>query len=154
MISNLLLLCIALVSIIVYFSFVLPKYDKILFALYEYRDELALYAMENQGVQDLEEFAYLMSVLNIQIYLVKNNISFTQYYMSTVEKTIENEQKIEVIVKKIKQDEVMARIFEESFEIFSEYLRKKLDIFNKIVLKPLTYFLIIILKLFDNEKKE
>ena len=94
MLSNLAWVLIILVAIISYYAFVLPPKDKLVFKLYQKRDELTLYAMNTPGKQDTEEYGYLVQMINVEIYLIKNNISFMDYYRSVIETTVENQKEV------------------------------------------------------------
>ena len=147
MMSNLLLLLIITFTVISYFAFVLPKKDKILFKLYEERDKLTLYIMNSPGKQNTEEYKYLIGMINTEIYLVKNSISFTKFFTTTVEQSVENEKKIEKIINKIKEDEFMYDIYNRSFSIFTSYFNRKFKWFRILVLFPTCIVLEFILKI-------
>ena len=153
MLSNFVLLLGVMIMFISYFAFVLPRKDKMIFKLYQKRDELTLYAMNTPGKQDTEEYKYVVQMINIEIYLIKNNISFMDYYRSVIERTVENEKEIEGILDKIKQDEFMKDIFEESFAIFEKYFNKKFKWFKWIFLVPLVRILDICLRIFNAVEK-
>ena len=150
MLSNLAWVLIILVAIISYYAFVLPPKDKLVFKLYQKRDELTLYAMNTPGKQDTEEYGYLVQMINVEIYLIKNNISFMDYYRSVIETTVENQKEVESILERIKQDEFMKNIFDDTFSIFEGYFKRKFKVFSYLFLKPIVY----ILKIFEKLKKK
>ena len=139
--------------IISYYAFVLPQKDKMVFKLYQKRDELTLYAMNNPGKQDTEEYKYVIQTINVEIFLINNNISFMDYYRSVIERTVENEKEIESILDKIKQDEYMKNIFDESFAIFEKYFNRKFKWFKRIFLIPFVRILDLYLKIFTAVEK-
>lgn len=147
MFSSVVLIILIAICIICHFAFVLPKRDKMLFALYEDRDELALYAMEHSGKQETLEYQYLMKMINVEIYLINNNISLTDYFSSVVENTVENQKEVEEIISLIEQDDFLKKIYEHSFCIFSKYIRRKFKIFNILCLKPLIKVLTLLEKI-------
>lgn len=147
MFNQYILILLILFCIISYYAFVLPKKDKILFTLYKYRDELTIYAMNNPGLQDEEGYRYLVSMLNAQIFLVKSDISFTGFFSSTIEKSVENQIEMERIIDFIKKDEFMYRIYEESYKVFGKYFNKKFRFFLVFVIGPLIIGLGLILKI-------
>ena len=153
MISNSLFILILILAVIFYVAFILQRKDRVLFGLYKWRDELAIYAMNNENIQDLEEYRYLISMINVEIYLVKRDISITDYYLSTVERTIEIEKAVTGIIEKIKSDDVMCEVFENSFEIFTKYFRKRMFWFYRIVLLPAAIVLRIVFSLEKMLKK-
>lgn len=149
MFNGLILIMISLMSVIVYYAFVLPKKERILYKMYKERDNLTIYAMNHPGKQDEEAYKYLIGLINVEIYLIKNSISLTDYFRTTVEETVENEQKVEQIIQMIKEDEFMGKIYENTFCIFSKYFSVKFKWFYRIFLCPIIAILkllIIILK--------
>lgn len=153
MISNFGLIVLILISLICYYAFELPKKDKILFTLYKNRDELTLYAMNTPGMQDTEEYQYLIGLINVEIYLIKNNISFSDFYSSTVKSTVENERKIENLVEKIKSDHFMQKIYDDSFDVFANYFNKKFIWFKRLILHPMIFILNLIIKIMEVKNK-
>lgn len=149
MFNSFILLTIVLLSIIVYYAFVLPKKERMLFRMYKERDNLTIYAMNTPGKQDEEAYQYLIELINIEIYLMKNSISLTDYYKTAVEKSIENEQKVEGIIKLIKADEFMGEIYENTSGIFSKYFYRKFKWFNIIFLCPTIAVLKLLLKILN-----
>lgn len=146
MFNQYILILLILFCIISYYAFVLPKKDKILFKLYKYRDELTLYVMDKPGLQDEEGYQYLVGMLNAEIFLIKNDVSFTSFFSSTIEKSVKNEIEMERIKGLIRQDDFMYRIYEESFEVFGKYFNKKFRFFLLFVIEPLIIVLGLILK--------
>lgn len=162
MISNIVLILLIIFSIISYYAFVLPKKERVLFRMYAERDNLTIYIMNNPGKQDEEAYQYLIGVINAEIYLIKNNLSLTDYFRTTIEKTVENEKEVEHIIELIREDEFMGEVFENTFHIFLKYFSSKFRWFYRIFLCPAAwilkciYYLINILKrgnLSDREKK-
>lgn len=153
MFDSLILVMLILLSIILYYAFVLPKKEKILFKMYAERDNLTIYAMNNPGKQDEEAYQYLIGVINVEIFLIKNNLSLTDYFKRTVEKTVENEREVERIIGLIRQDEFMGRVYENTFCIFSKYFSVKFKWFYRIFLCPVSLVLKLILKILKWIKK-
>lgn len=149
MISSYILILLAILCIISYYAFILPNRDKILFELYKDRDDLTLYAMSISGKQDTKEYKYVIGTINTEIYLIKNNFSFCDFYKSTVEITVENKNEIEKTLAVIEQDEYIKQIFEHSFGIFSNYMNKKIKVFNNVVLRPVVFILSGIIKVLE-----
>lgn len=149
MFNSFILLTIVLLSIIVYYAFVLPKKERMLFRMYRERDNLTIYAMNTPGKQDEEAYQYLIELINTEIYLMKNSISLTDYYKSTVEKSVENEQTVEKIIKLIKEDKFMDEVYEKTSYVFYKYFYTKFKWFNRIFLCPLSVVLKILLKLLN-----
>lgn len=152
MANGIVIITIAVVAIISYYAFVLPYKDRVLFRLYEQRDNLAMYAMNNPGKQDTAEYQYLIRFLNTQLYFVNHDISFVDFYESTIKSTVENQRKVEKLIKRIKRDKFMEEIYETSFSIFYSYFIKKFTMFYYLVLKPVQIiltFIIGILKFLD-----
>ena len=154
MLSNYMLFGIIAIAIISYYAFVLPKKDRILFGLYRYRDEVSLYAMNCPGKQETEEYQYLIGLINVEIYLIKNNISFTDFFATTVTTTVENEESVEIIINKIKEDSFMAKIYVESFEIFINYFNRKFKWFGKLCIEPSIFFLEMLTKILRVYKRK
>lgn len=147
MFNKYILILLILFCFISYYAFVLPQKDKILFALYKYRDDLTLYVMNHPGMQEGEGYQYLIGMINAEIFLVKSDISFTKFFSSTIEKSVENQMEMERIIGLIKQDEFMYQIFEESYKIFGKYFNRKFKFFLVFVITPLILLLGLTLKI-------
>lgn len=153
MINNIILIILIIFSIISYYAFVLPKKERVLFSMYAERDDLTIYAMNNPGKQDEEAYQYLIGVINAEIYLIKNNLSLTDYFHTTIEKTVENEKEVERIIELIRQDKFMGKVFDNTFHIFSKYFSSKFQWFYRIFLCPAAWILKCIYCLLNLLKK-
>ena len=73
MISGYILLFIAILAIICHYAFVMPSKDKKLFKLYENRDNLTLYAMENPGTQHSDGYKHLLKIINSSLLCINSH---------------------------------------------------------------------------------
>ena len=149
MISGYILLFIAILAIICHYAFVMPSKDKKLFKLYENRDNLTLYAMENPGTQHSDGYKHLLKIINSEIYLINNNISFVDFYKSVIEATVDDTKRTERMVRQIKSDSYMDKIFEETYDVFEKFFIKKFKLFYHIILKPFSFILKFIITISD-----
>ncbi len=149
MISGLVLLLIAIMAVICHYAFAMPTKDKVLFKLYENRDNLTLYAMENPGTQYSDGYNHLLKLINCEIYLINNNISFMDFYKSVVERTVDDSRRTEKMVRQIKSNSYMDGIFENTYDVFEKFFVKKFKLFYHIILRPYSFVLKIMLKIVD-----
>lgn len=153
MIYGFVLLFVSFMCFAVYHAFILPKYERKIFALYKCRDKLALYGMKDPVIQKSYEYQYLMGMLNAEIYLMHDNISFTQYFKNSVEFSVENEKKIEELLKGIQNDEVYLQVFNESYDIFKAYFDNKMKWFVRLFLKPISHILSFLIYVLERTSK-
>src|SRR5699024_4346393 len=114
---------------------------------------LTIYAMNNPGKQDEEAYEYLIGLINAEIFLIRNNLSLTDYFKTTIEKSVENEREVERIIGLIREDKVMEEIYENTFRIFSKYFSVKFKWLYRIFLFPLSLILKVIIKAINLVKK-
>lgn len=153
MIWSIFLLSIGGIYIIIHHAFVLPSHERKIFKLYECRDRLALYGMTSLDIQRSFEYKYLMSMINQEIYLMNNNISFTQYFKTSVENSVENQKEVQAFLEKIQKDEIYWQVFTESFSIFEKYFSLKMKWFLRLCLVPANYVLTFFLRILPKTSK-
>ncbi|MBU5331398.1 hypothetical protein KQI61_04245 [Anaerocolumna aminovalerica] len=154
MIINTILILVCMILLAYHYSFEKPREDKKIFKLYNLRDELSHKLTNNNDLLEKEEYLFVLSLLEHEICIIQRGLRISELMN---EENSNNEEELNRILVKIKEDNYLSNILVESNTIIKNHLKNRIFIFRTLILKPIIAVLSIWAKVLDNRnlsKKE
>lgn len=150
MIITLIGMVLPIIYIIYYFAFDVPKKDKIAFKLYELRDEVAMEVINGNLEEDTLEYAFMITLINIQIGFLDREIPYTQMVASAFRES--DEEQVNSVFDKIRENEKLREIYVEVMSIYKNTFRYKKYIIKYMYVVPVSKFIGLLIRILTRKK--
>lgn len=144
MVVTIITLFLFIIYVIYYFSFTLPREEKIAFRLFELRDKVAMEVIKGNLSDESFEYVFMVTLINTQIKFIDKEIPYTKMFTSALKVT---DEQVDMGVDLIYGNPYLKEIYTEAIEIFKKSFRFKKYVMKYMYVVPVTKLVDLALKI-------